>query len=389
MRFASAASREPDGSGKNAAPPRWRAAGIFASAAAGYPARAVGLPAGNRLPILSRPEPPCHRSVPRCSPACVRSSGRAIFASAGRKQILMPTIDVEGVGRIAFPLLPAQVDQLVVIADGGTLWPRRGDARRSRGPQNLADRTRQDPYRRAPLAEQTWPNSLPRRPAASASSEPVAADFYKLLVYDAGSFFVEHRDTEKAPGMFATLMIVLPSVHRGGELVVRHLGREVVLDPHPEEPSEIGFAAFYADCVHEIRPIMAGCRVALVYNLRFSARTRRQRPRLSGRKAARGGTAARLGGGRGRARQARPPSGARLYAGRLSFAALKGRDAASPRADRGRRRSGLRAPSRPGFDRGERQRRIYRLSGPPARLARRPEEEDAERSRWARCSTAR
>jgi hypothetical protein len=28
-------------------------------------------------------------------------------------------------------------------------------------------------------------------------SEPVAADFYKLLVYDAGSFFVGHRDTEK------------------------------------------------------------------------------------------------------------------------------------------------------------------------------------------------
>src|SRR5207302_8699188 len=43
----------------------------------------------------------------------------------------------------------------------------------------------------------------------------------------------------------------------------------MVLDPRPEEPSEIGFAAFYADCVHEVRPIVAGCRVALVYNLRF------------------------------------------------------------------------------------------------------------------------
>ena len=30
-------------------------------------------------------------------------------------------------------------------------------------------------------------------------SEPVAADFYKLLVYDTGSFFVGHRDTEKVP----------------------------------------------------------------------------------------------------------------------------------------------------------------------------------------------
>ena len=33
------------------------------------------------------------------------------------------------------------------------------------------------------------------------------ADLYKLLVYDPGSFFVNHRDTEKAAGMFATLII--------------------------------------------------------------------------------------------------------------------------------------------------------------------------------------
>jgi hypothetical protein len=46
--------------------------------------------------------------------------------------------------------------------------------------------------------------------------EPVTAEFYKMLVYDAGSFFVEHRDTEKVPGMFATLAIVLPSAHSGG-----------------------------------------------------------------------------------------------------------------------------------------------------------------------------
>ena len=105
-------------------------------------------------------------------------------------------------------------------------------------------------------------------------SEPVAADFYKLLVYDAGSFFVDHRDTEKAPGMFATLVIVLPSAHSGGELVVRHLGREVTLDLRPEDPSEIGFAAFYADCVHEVRPVTTGYRVTLVYNLRFLGKRR-------------------------------------------------------------------------------------------------------------------
>ena len=97
-------------------------------------------------------------------------------------------------------------------------------------------------------------------------SEPIAAELYKLLIYDQGSFFVSHRDTEKAPGMFATLVVVLPSVSTGGELVVRHRGREVRLDLRRDEPSEAAFAAFYADCVHEVLPV-TGCRLTLIYNL--------------------------------------------------------------------------------------------------------------------------
>ena len=90
--------------------------------------------------------------------------------------------------------------------------------------------------------------------------EPIEAALYKLLVYDEGSFFVSHRDTEKVPGMFATLVVALPSTSAGGELVVRHKGREVRLDLRCEDPSEAAFAAFYADCVHEVLPVTAGCR---------------------------------------------------------------------------------------------------------------------------------
>ncbi len=123
------------------------------------------------------------------------------------------------------------------------------------------------------IGRRRWPIS--RDAALSLGvGEPIAADFYKLLVYDAGSHFVDHRDTEKVAGMFATLVIVLPSNYSGGELAVRHLGREVVLDLHPEDPSEVGFAAFYADCVHQVRPIIAGCRLTLVYNLRFLGKRR-------------------------------------------------------------------------------------------------------------------
>ena len=97
--------------------------------------------------------------------------------------------------------------------------------------------------------------------------EPITVEFYKLLVYDQGSFFVSHRDSEKVPGMFATLVLVLPSMSTGGELVVRYKGREVRLDLRCEDPAELAFAAFYADCVHEVLLVTEGCRLTLVYNV--------------------------------------------------------------------------------------------------------------------------
>ena len=35
------------------------------------------------------------------------------------------------------------------------------------------------------------------------------------------------------------------------------------LDLHPAEPSEVAFAAFYADCRHEVLPVTAGHRLTL------------------------------------------------------------------------------------------------------------------------------
>lgn len=176
------------------------------------------------------------------------------FCVGGIREIFMPTIDIDGVGRIAFPILPVQAERLAAIAEAAPY---------GRGEETVVDRevrrTWQVDSAKVRIGGRHWDRTLAGLVADIALglgvSEPVAAEFYKLLVYDAGSFFVDHRDTEKASGMFATMVLVLPSTHGGGELVIKHLGREVVLDPRPEEPSEIGFAAFYADCVHEVRPV--------------------------------------------------------------------------------------------------------------------------------------
>ncbi len=200
---------------------------------------------------------------------CLRSVERpGDFCVGGLREIFMPAIDVEGVGRIAFPLPEAQAERLVAVAEA---------APHGRGEETVLDRdvrrTWQIDPRRIEIGGRRWETTLAELVTDAARGlgveEPVEADFYKLLVYDAGSFFLSHRDTEKISGMFATLVIVVPSTHRGGELIVRHLDREVIFDLHPEDPSEIGFAAFYADCVHEVRPVISGSRLILVYNLRF------------------------------------------------------------------------------------------------------------------------
>ncbi len=189
------------------------------------------------------------------------------FYAAGTAAIFPPQLEVEGVGVIALPLLDVQAEQLIAAAERAPY---------GRGVETVHDekvrRTWQIDASRVRIGGRHWQESLNAIVAEAAAGlgvvEPVAADFYKLLVYGEGDFFVRHRDTEKRPRMFATLVIVLPSIYTGGELVVRHQGREATLDMRCEDPSEAAFAAFYADCVHEVLPIASGRRLTLIYNLR-------------------------------------------------------------------------------------------------------------------------
>jgi hypothetical protein len=199
------------------------------------------------------------------------------FFASGSVDLLAPLVEVEGVGPIALPLLPAQGRQLIAVAE---------QAPYGRGEATLVDlavrRTWQIEAGRVRIRGKHWAGTLETIVGKVADglgvTGPVAAEFYKMLVYDEGSFFVGHRDTEKAPGMFATLVIVLPSLYVGGGLVVRHKGREMQFDLHGDDPSEVRFAAFYADCIHQVLPVTEGCRLTLIYNLVRPVRTQEPRP---------------------------------------------------------------------------------------------------------------
>ncbi|KAH0844910.1 oxidoreductase, 2OG-Fe(II) oxygenase family protein [Fonsecaea pedrosoi] len=97
----------------------------------------------------------------------------------------------------------------------------------------------------------------------------VRAELYKLNVYAAPSGkFKAHVDTPRSKHQIGSLVVCLPSVHEGGQLVLRHQGREEVFDWSGEKGSNsIQWAAFYSDCEHEVLEVTAGERVTLTYNL--------------------------------------------------------------------------------------------------------------------------
>ncbi len=188
----------------------------------------------------------------------------------------MPKVEVEGVGMLSFPVPPAQIAALLQQATRAPY---------GRGEETILDesvrKVWQLPPEKVRIGGKSWAATFDRilqqvSAGLGCAEITVSAELCKLLIYAPGGFFLAHRDTEKAKGMFGTLVVVLPSAHRGGELVVRHSGREVTLDLAGAEVSEVRFAAFYADCEHEIRAITEGHRVALVYNLIQRGNARRK-----------------------------------------------------------------------------------------------------------------
>ena len=189
------------------------------------------------------------------------------FFACGRDEVALPKLMIHGVGQISFPVPASQAKEIVAAAE---LAPY------GRGTETVVDPSVRKVWQLSPDAvkiggkawEAAFADMLGRVCAGmGCGAAQVSAELYKLLVYDAGGFFQSHRDTEKTPGMFGTLVVSLPSAHEGGDLVIRHAGAEQAVSLTGDEPSEVAWAAFYADCEHEVKPVTKGYRVCLVYNL--------------------------------------------------------------------------------------------------------------------------
>jgi len=176
-------------------------------------------------------------------------------------------LNVNNIGTVSFPLQTEQAKQLIAQAHQAPFgW----------GEQTLVDTNVRKVWELNPeqftIRNPQWQIQL-NTICHSLQTElgikdEIVADIYKLLIYEKGSFFLPHRDTEKIERMFATLIVVLPSAYEGGELIICHDGEEKRFAFGGDNSIfEMRYIAFYADCQHEVKPVTSGYRVCLVYNL--------------------------------------------------------------------------------------------------------------------------
>lgn len=193
----------------------------------------------------------------------VRSAGT--FAAVRTAQADDLHLEVDGIGRLRFPISRAQAQRLCGLS-------RR--ARYGRGEKTLFDTSVRDtwevPKSRIRIKRTGWNRTLLpileslRADLGLPSGTRLKAAMHSMLVYGPGHFFLPHQDSEKSDEMIGTLVVTLPSPFRGGAMAIEHQ-KERLAFPAPRQ--RLSFLAFYADCRHEVRPVRDGYRVVLTYDL--------------------------------------------------------------------------------------------------------------------------
>lgn len=91
---------------------------------------------------------------------------------------------------------------------------------------------------------------------------------YRLNVYGKDNFFKKHVDTPKDPEKtIGTLVLIFPTPHQGGDLTISHQNIEQTFNFNDLKSEEMGWIAFYSDCVHEVKKITEGHRISMTFNI--------------------------------------------------------------------------------------------------------------------------
>jgi hypothetical protein len=181
------------------------------------------------------------------------------------------SLQVEGFGRVRFPVTPAKARKLLGLGR---------PARFGRGEQTLTDPDVRDTWEIPKhLVRAEWDGATLKVILATVKEElglpnaaELTADLHSLLVYEPNQHFLAHQDSEKDDSMVGTLVVTLPSSYAGGELMVGH---NEEWKAYRGSRTALSLVAFYADCRHEVLRVTSGYRITLTYNLLLHGDTSR------------------------------------------------------------------------------------------------------------------
>ena len=85
------------------------------------------------------------------------------------------------------------------------------------------------------------------------------------------SHILTECSTEKAPRIFAALVIALPSEHIGLDVISQLGDLEQALKTSVQSEFSYSYLGWYADVSHLVKPVESVCRLVLTFNLMHTA----------------------------------------------------------------------------------------------------------------------
>ncbi|CAD6885701.1 unnamed protein product [Tilletia controversa] len=216
------------------------------------------------------------------------------FSFGGSADFLppVPGLFIEGVGKVALPLIDEQqAEKIVKICE-----PTPSEPELDTHVDNSIRSCWQLDSSKVKLQHPGWAAGIQKAESFIAekfivAGTPITLHLRKLLLQKADGALAKHRDTEKEDRTFATMIIQLPSAHKGGQLQVFNDGSEdpVIHDFGAAAGTaeyQCNYAVHYADAEHAVQPITEGYRLALVYSVCWPDNSTQAAPPVSREKQA-------------------------------------------------------------------------------------------------------
>jgi len=177
-------------------------------------------------------------------------------------------VDIKGCGPLRLPLSTRKAKALIDVAT-----PAKFGLRDKTLLDNTVRHAWEIPKSKINIDHKQWNKTvkptlaLLKKDLGLPEDATLQAHLHNLLIYAPGQFFSPHQDSEKVDGMVASLVLFLPSAHRGGTLIIDHQGDKKRVQTSRFPLNALTLVAFYADCHHEVKKVTKGYRVALTYHL--------------------------------------------------------------------------------------------------------------------------